>query len=64
MVDSAEATASELAELLAARGMLAQRSSGGRLRLLVTDLPKRFAEVAARFLGHAVDDVPVEAIDL
>jgi glutamate racemase len=64
VVDSAEATASDLADLLRARGMLATRPQGGNMRLLVTDLPRRFAEVAGRFLGQSVDALPVEAIDL
>ncbi|HMI94422.1 MAG TPA: glutamate racemase [Polyangiales bacterium] len=64
VVDSAEATAGDLVALLAERGMLARRPEGGKLRLLVTDLPRRFAEVAARFLGHGVEHVPVEPIDL
>ena len=37
---------------------------GGGLRLLVTDLPGRFAEGASRFVGIDVDALPVEAIDL
>lgn len=64
VVDSAEATAADLAELLHARGLLASRPEGGSMRLLVTDLPKRFAEVAGRFLGHSVAGLPVDAIDL
>jgi glutamate racemase len=63
VVDSAEATAAELAELLDDRDL--RRTAGpGDLSLMVTDLPGRFAEVAARFLGRDVEGLPVAAIDL
>ena len=65
VVDSAEATAAELACVLAERQLL--RSSverPGELSLFVTDLPERFAEVASRFLGLSVAGLKVEQIDL
>jgi glutamate racemase len=62
IVDSAEATAATL------RQMLASRAGGspatGSLRILVTDLPGQFASVASRFLGEPVQGLKVEAIDL
>jgi glutamate racemase len=64
VVDSAQATARELGALLEQRGMTSQRAGAGRLRLLVTDLPGRFSEQAARFLGRDVQGLDVEAIDL
>jgi glutamate racemase len=64
VVDAAQATALELRALLADRGLASGRSEGGSLRLLVTDLPGRFAEVASRFVGIDVESLPVEAIDL
>ena len=64
VVDSAEATAEELAELLDQRALRAQRPEGGALRMLVTDTPKRFSEVASRFLGRSVEGLPLQAIDL
>jgi glutamate racemase len=57
IVDSASATAEEVAGFLAERGQAALRSHRGGLELLVTDLPKSFADVAARFLGEPVTDV-------
>jgi glutamate racemase len=63
VVDSAEATASELAELLDQRELRAPRDRGS-LRLLVTDMPRRFSEVASRFLGRALEGLDVEAVDL
>jgi glutamate racemase len=64
VVDSAEATAAELASLLRERGLDAQRQPPAGLRMLVTDMPKRFGDVAARFLGRPVIGLSVEAIDL
>ena len=66
VVDSAEATAHELVELISARGLARDVSvdarAEGSLRLMVTDRPQSFADVAARFLGHALPEV--ELIDL
>lgn len=64
VVDSAEATAEELEALLSARELSAIRPEGGSLRVLVTDMPKRFSEIASRFLGSSLTGLPVEAIDL
>jgi glutamate racemase len=64
VVDSADALAEELSELLQSRGLHAERAVAGSLRLLVTDVPKRFADVASRFLGRALTGLDVEAIDL
>lgn len=63
VVDSGLAAASEL------RGMLEERrlrteEGPGRLRLLVTDRPGRFAEVASRFLGRDAEGLEVEQVDL
>jgi glutamate racemase len=57
IVDSATATAEEVALFLGERGQAATRSGRGTLELLVTDLPKSFADVAARFLGEPVEEV-------
>lgn len=62
IVDSASATAEEVAAFLSERSQLAVRPRRGALELLVTDLPKSFAEMAARFLGEPVEQV--EQIDL
>jgi glutamate racemase len=64
VVDSAVATATELSEILRTRGLAAQRDRPGTLRLWVTDLPDRFADVAARFLGDAIDPDSVTQVDL
>lgn len=57
VVDSASATAEDAARFLRERGLGAERNGAGSLELYVTDLPKSFAEVAGRFLGHAVERV-------
>jgi glutamate racemase len=66
IVDSAAATADEVAAFLAERGQATSRGGVGKLSLLVTDLPKSFSAVAARFLGEPVgaDGEGVEQIDL
>jgi len=56
-----DATAADVESLLRARNLL--RPSGqGSHRYFVTDLPERFAEVGARFLGRKVDSA--EQVDL
>ncbi len=63
VVDSAQAAARDVKEFLAARNLT--RESGGEdapVKLIVTDLPRTFREVAARFLGDEVGEV--EQVDL
>lgn len=62
VVDSAHATASELAALLHDRKLLATRTTLGEIDLLVTDRPRSFADMTARFLGGPPREVRV--IDL
>lgn len=62
VVDSAEATALELESFLAERSLSSTGEVPGSLDLLVTDLPKTFAEVASRFLGAEAGHV--EIVDL
>lgn len=63
VVDSARATADDLAELLEDRELLRPETEGV-LELRVTDLPERFGDVASRFLGCDVSGLDVQAIDL
>jgi glutamate racemase len=56
IVDSAEASADALAELLAARGIEGAATGQARLSLLATDLPATFSTSARRFLGAEVPD--------
>ncbi|MCC7537141.1 MAG: glutamate racemase [Deltaproteobacteria bacterium] len=67
VVDSGQAVAIEVARFLAERELLAARdplAPEAALRLLVTDLPGRFSEAAARFLGDAAPVAHAEQIDL
>lgn len=64
VVDSAHATAQELASMVETRGMANAGAERGALRLLVTDRPGRFADVASRFLGEDVEALSVEQVDL
>jgi glutamate racemase len=58
VVDSAHATAAELATLLRSRD-LANAGAAGEIELLVTDRPRSFAEVTERFLGGPPREVKV-----
>jgi len=60
VVDSAHAAATDVAAFLAARALA--NDAGGDVKLLVTDMPRSFAETAARFLGEEARDV--EQVDL
>ena len=62
VVDSAHAAASDVRAFLESRGLAREAGGGGRVDLLVTDLPKTFAAVAGRFLGGEASSV--EPIDL
>ena len=65
IVDSAEATARVLEELLQARDEL-NTLSGGKpsVHYLVTDSIQRFRTVGALFLGHALDVHDVELVEV
>ena len=54
VIDSADTTAAAVAGLLAAAG-LARPPGRGRVRLLATDSPERFAAVGAVFSGESID---------
>jgi glutamate racemase len=62
LVDSAEATAVEVASTLGDLGLLRNDAGGGRRTYFVTDLPERFVEVGARFLGFPIEGA--EQVDL
>ena len=61
LVDSAQATADAVAQLLQARGLLRNGTAAWH-RTICTDLPDRFHRMAERFLGWPVESV--EAVDL
>ena len=62
VIDSAHAAAEDTLAFLRERGLLRDARDPGTVELLVTDLPKTFAEVAGRFLGGLVPHM--EQIDL
>lgn len=51
IVDSADATARRVKQMLAADNALSAQIGGGRLRCYVSDNPLRFRDVGGRFLG-------------
>lgn len=62
LIDSAEATAEAVANLLEERGLANPGNSPAQRRYFVTDVPQRFREVGSRFLGEPVSSA--EQIDL
>ena len=61
LVDSAQATAEAVAQVLEARS-IDRRDGAARHRTLCTDVPDRFHRMAERFLGRPLDRI--EAVDL
>ena len=62
IVDSAEATAATLTDMLDATSTALERP--GSLQILVTDLPAQFGAAASRFLGKPLQGLDIRAIDL
>ena len=62
LVDSAEATAEAVAQRLAQDGQLASAARTPEHAYYVTDVPERFVEVGARFLGRPI--AAAEQVDL
>ena len=54
LVDSAKATADRVAEVLQERELMKMERSAVERHYLVTDVPDRFLEVGARFLGRPI----------
>jgi len=57
VVDSAGQTAAEVGDFLRQRAMDNAQPSPGALRVMVTDMPRSFERVAARFLGEPIAGV-------
>jgi glutamate racemase len=64
IVDSAETTATFVADDLKARGLLRPKKGDGVVTLYATDSVERFGMVGSRFLGSAVRPEEIELIDL
>lgn len=63
LIDSAEETASEVAERLATHGLAREAGDALTHRFCVSDVPHRFREQAERFLGGDLPSVDVVSVD-
>lgn len=64
IVDSAGTTASVVAGRLQDESLKRTQGDGGRLELLATDGPRRFARVGGAFLGASLSPDDIEVVDL
>lgn len=62
LVDSAEATAEEAAQVLERHGLLNRESTAGKAEFYVTDAAKRFHRIAERILGEPLEHL--EAVEV
>jgi glutamate racemase len=63
LVDSAEALATAACGALAAAGALNDGDQPGRLSFILSDIPWKFAEIGARFLGKPIEGVESVGLD-
>lgn len=63
LVDSAESLASAACVALADAGLLRAGPRVGRLGFILSDIPWKFAEIGARFLGKPIADVESVGLD-
>ncbi|MBI5643186.1 MAG: glutamate racemase [Deltaproteobacteria bacterium] len=63
LIDSAEATASEVKRILAASGMLNSRNEKVNHRFFVTDSPERFLSVGRRFFGENLSEAELAHLE-
>jgi len=65
LVDSADALAAAATDMLAQLDLLRDESdpAPGRLRFILSDIPWKFAEIGARFLGQPIADVTTVGLD-
>ena len=64
IVDSAVTTAAVVARRLQDESLRRPQADGGRLELLATDGPRRFARVGGAFLGASLSPEDIEVVDL
>jgi len=64
LVDSAATTAAALEQLLEDRNLRNPGSGPGKVHLLATDGPERFARVGSRFLQQEISEGEVQLVDL
>jgi glutamate racemase len=63
LVDSAENTAAALVEALKQAAIVRESKAAGSLKIYVSDIPRVFGEMAARFLGASVGSVERVTLD-
>lgn len=63
LVDSAEALATAACGELAAAGALTDGEGPGKLSFILSDIPWKFAEIGARFLGKPIEGVESVGLD-
>lgn len=63
IVDSAESAAKDLLQRLKAHNLLRQSSDAGAVRIMVTDVPAKFARLASRFLDEDVEMPELLVVD-
>ncbi len=63
LVDSAEALATAACDALANTGALSGGDEPGNLSFILSDIPWKFAEIGARFLGKPIADVESVGLD-
>ena len=64
IVDSATTTAAAVAEQLEQMNLLTAQEVPGRLQLVATDSPARFADIGSAFLGEAFSVADIELTDI
>ena len=64
IVDSAQTTATAVAEILDCQQLNCPSDHNPALQLLATDSPQRFAKVAAQFLNHPIVPQQVQLVEL
>jgi glutamate racemase len=57
LIDSGEAAAAEVGEILDAKGLRNPSTLRPRVQFFVSDIPHRFTEVGERFLGHRLGKI-------
>ena len=63
LIDSAEATAADVRNILDRYGLLEKGGSAGKYRFYVSDYPEKFKKLGRMFLGHPVTNVKRVLLD-
>jgi glutamate racemase len=64
IVDSAHTTADRVAEIIDVQRLQSEASGAGKLKLLATEGPERFARVGGNFLGEHLAPNDIEVVDI